>query len=172
MTIETIETWLKVVALIAAASFFTWKVWTGWLIINLQVSLDVKRQNYDEKNDLLAIQLNLKKGSTDTLWIKDASIRVTTDGPSNQQKIIPISELTEFAVTDGKIDWNAPNRNGKKITLSPDESTQFATTTVVPRGTVARVEAAIFGNRTFWNEGFQWRASSVSLPVAKEGTPK
>lgn len=62
MSIEKIELWLKVAGILAAALFFLWKLFTGWLIINLQVSLDLKRQRYDERNDILAIHLNLKKG--------------------------------------------------------------------------------------------------------------
>lgn len=71
-----------------------------------------------------------------------------------------------------KLNWEASSTDGKKITLSPDESVQFARTTLVPRDRPALVEAAVFGDRTFWSKGFQWRASGVSLPVTKEDSSK
>ncbi len=172
MCIAKIETWLKVLGIAAAAGFFLWKLFTGWLIINLQVSLDLQRQRYDEKNDILAIQVNLKKGATDTLWIQDVSVRVTPHGTASLPTVIEFSELTQLAVGDKKLNWAASHPEGKKITLSPDESVQLARTALVPKGTSALVEAAVFGDRTFWSQGFQWRASAVSLPVSIDGASK
>lgn len=168
MSIEKIEPWLKVAGILAAALFFLWKLFTGWLIINLQVSLDLKRQRYDERNDILAIQLNLKKGATDTLWIQDISLRVAPEDSTFKPIIIEFPELTQLAVAENKLIWDALSPKAKKLTLSPDESLQFGRAVPVPRDMPALVEVAVFGNRTFWSTGFQWRASGVSLPIPQE----
>jgi hypothetical protein len=134
--------------------------------------MDLKRQPYNDENDLLAIQLNLKKGSTDTLWIQDISLRVVPDGLAEKQIFIGFPEINQLAVENKKLDWKASNNDQNKITLSPDESVQFGKATMVPRDRPVQVEAAVFGDRTFWSKGFQWRASGISLPVPKETLPK
>lgn len=172
MCIAKIETWLKVLGIAAAAGFFLWKLFTGWLIINLQVSLDLQLR-VTKKNHILAIQVNLKKGATDTLWIRDVSVRVTPHGTASLPTVIEFSELTQLAVGDKKLNWAASHPEGKKITLSPDESVQFCG---YPRWSQkVRLHLwtpLVFGDRTFWSQGFQWRASAVSLPVSIDGASK
>ena len=163
----TISDSVTVGGALTAAVFFLWKLFTGWLIINLQVSIDLKRQSYDGENDILAVQINLKKGSTDTLWIRDISLRVTPQWPADKPTVITFAELTQLAIVNKKLDWEAACPEAKNITLSPDESVQFARAILVPRNRPALVEAAVFGDRTFWSKGFQWRASAVALPIVQ-----
>lgn len=165
MLIDKLETSLKIASIAAAAVFFLWKILTGWLIINLQVSLDLKRQAFDAKNDILAMQLNLQKGAIDTLWLQDITLRVTAESLPGKSAVIEFPEIHQLAVANGKLNWSSQNQEDKKITLSPDESMQLAKFISIPKGEVALVEAAVFGDRTFWSQGFQWRTSAISLPV-------
>ena len=182
MDIEKIKNWLESMALLAAAVFFAWKLFTGWLIVNLGVQISTKRETLDNARDYLAVTVQLKKGSIDTLWLKDISIRVAAqslDGSGPQQaaapeasaqevgQIVHFAELQQLAVDDnGKIDWSRVDPTGHRLTLSPDESFQLARAFSVPSRVPILVEAAIYGNRTFWLRGFEWRASAIVLPVA------
>lgn len=38
----------------ATGVFFLWKLWTGWLVINLRVELKTARMSRRDKSDLLA----------------------------------------------------------------------------------------------------------------------
>ena len=179
-TLSSIETALKISAIIAAACFFGWKLFTGWLIINLRVAISTDRAPADsplptgEEADYLAVTINLEKRSTDTLWLRDISFRVTTQWPHSVApaadgagtQIQRLGEVFELAVINERVDWNTTNVEGKRLTLSPEEALQFARVFLIPRSQPAFVEAAVHGNRTFWT-GFQWRASAVSLPRTK-----
>ena len=73
-----LESILKIIALVGAALFFLWKAFTGWLIVNLEITIDIIRQTkvYEPGMDFLNITLNLQKGSTDALWLKNIAVRL------------------------------------------------------------------------------------------------
>ena len=69
--LKNTETVLTIIALTSAAGFFIWKLIAGWLILNLEVFIELQRQRKSDDNDFLAIKLKLQKGNTDALWLED-----------------------------------------------------------------------------------------------------
>jgi hypothetical protein len=68
---------LKVIAFGAGFIFFAYKLLTGWLFINLNVSLAFKREPADTENDHLALEITLAKGNIDSLWLSSIQCRIS-----------------------------------------------------------------------------------------------
>jgi hypothetical protein len=162
-----------IAGVIAAGLYFTWKVLTGWLIINLHLELEVVRVSRGDEKDLLAATIILDKGAIDTLRLTGVMARAipVASGPTN-------AEIVQFMWagldphlyyrTRGGTEWRIPEKKDiRKLTLSPGDRTQFATAHEVLAGQTYVVEAIVLGHRWFlYKRGLQWRASSISPPVA------
>lgn len=168
MNLKDFQALFTGLAIIATAGFFGWKIIAGWLIVNLEIAIETSRQFKDETNDWLGINLLLKKGNTDALWLKDIAVKIYAyDGkPVNQ--IIRFEEFHSLTISDKKIDWDTPSKDKRNYTIAPGEIFRFGKIEAVPSGIPLIIEAAVFGKRAFWPKGFQWRASCTSLPVKKE----
>lgn len=161
-----VQMWLAIAGFAAAGSFFVWKLFTGWLFINLKVAIKLDRVRKDDANDHLGITLSLDKGSIDSVWLKHVSARVTWDGNREPEPIDMSAETQRLHVHAKKAVWDQLELAGRSIALSPGEATTIARYAEVPAAKPVKVEVLIFGDRTFWRErGFQWRASAVSLPL-------
>ncbi len=161
---DSLEVFITKAAVIAGAGFFLWKVIAGWLVVNLEVSIETERQAETDKEDLLAFKLIFKKGNTDTLQIKDIQARVRLENESNIIKVFTFSEIHKLSANNNKVDWSNLNSDRKNISLSPGESVHLGRFVRVPVGVPVIVEAVLHGTRTLWGRGFQWRASCASLP--------
>ncbi|HTE26966.1 hypothetical protein [Flavitalea sp.] len=172
-TLDYLETALKIVALVSAAGFFGWKIIAGWLIVNLEISIETTRQAIDDTNDLLAIKLLLKKGNTDALWLKDIAIKVQdTEGNMEVKHIIRFDEYKSLSINKAsQIVWGS-NIKSRKFTIAPGEVFHFAKIEKVSFDKPLIIEAAVFGKRAFWWKGFQWRASVASLLIEKRSVPE
>lgn len=168
---ENIKNIAETIAIFAAAGYFLYKALTGWLVANLEISIETDRHSTDKK-DLLAFKINLKKGSIDTLQIKDIKARIYTINMVTQQieEIIQefdFSEIERLKVDNkGKILWGSTIK--KNVSLSPNESFHLGRYCEVTKGQPVIVEAVLFGDRTFWKKGFQWKATVVSMPPKKD----
>lgn len=172
--LNNIEQLFKVLALFAAFCFFMYKLITGWLIINLKIKLDSLRTALNESMDYLVIGVNIEKGNTDSVWLKDIQLKVRTldqDGNEITAKIVrPIGfHRSIVEISEKEITWT----NGVELRLlniSPSETTSFSAFTQVQKGYVVSVEALILGTRPFYglersNPVFiQWKASTIILP--------
>ena len=172
ITATEVETFLKIAALLSAGIFFLWKAFTGWLIINLKLSLKLERAAMDTTKDHLAITILLEKGTTDSVWLQDVTARVVSSAANEPTTQLSFSEeLRWLFVAKNKADrstrvvWGQYVTPKRDIALSPSESMTLARMTQVPSGEPVFVEVAVYGRRNFWPRGFQWRASSVALPL-------
>jgi len=163
--LQYVEGVLKILALGAGGAFFLWKLFTGWLIVNLDLSIITEREAKDESSDYLSVTLNLKKGATDSVWIKDISALVSPIVGAPKEIIHFSDELSRLQDDNGIINWQCRDEPGRKWTLSSGENLQLSCVVVVPVGIPVSVSAAVLGTRLFWPPGFQWRASVVSLPL-------
>ncbi len=162
-----LQTLLTIIATASAAGFFIWKIFAGWLVVNLEISIETERQTQSDTEDLLGFKIQLKKGSTDTLKIKDIRARVCEqiDGDALHELTFP--EIEKLNTNEMHIiSWKKPFA-GRKITLSPGESFHLGRFVRIPVGIPVIIEAAVHGTRTAWGFGFQWRASIASLPVKR-----
>lgn len=156
--------------IIATAGFFGWKIFAGWLIINLEIDIECQRQtkNEIEGKDWLSILLVLKKGATDGLWLKDIAVRMYDSNKQLIEEIKDIQEYNDIAINHDKLDWNNPPKKKRKYTIAPNEVFRYGIIREVEAGSPVIIEAAVYGKRPFWRKGFQWRASVISLPVANK----
>lgn len=163
-----IETYLKIAALVSGGLFFGWKVWTGWLVINLSVGIETQRVHLANGQDAVSIKVNLDKGPTDTLYIQDLSVRVTETLGNGQNKvqILDFPELKRLNKNNDKLVWKT-NSSNKQITLSPSEKAHFSNVVEVGYNNYCLIEVAVLGIREARGD-FQWRTSAVSLPLSIE----
>ncbi|WP_428659538.1 hypothetical protein [Runella sp.] len=165
--LENIKTALEILALVLGAFFFLWKLSTGWLIINLKLSIATTRKKKQEDSglDYLGVEIVLEKGDIDTLYLNDISMKVVYD-----DKIIFLDfpELRKCKVITGiqKIDWNSDNLKEELITLSPNEKIQLGKFIEVPSNTPIFIEVAVLGYRRFW-KNFHWKSSTISIGEGK-----
>jgi hypothetical protein len=173
--VEKFETFAKLFAEIAAGLFFLWKLLTGWLIINLSVSVEASRQrdsnvqpSSSEIRDFLNIKLKLSKGNTDTLMLREVELRLwecENGKPSSLLSTIPIGEIEKLPLPGAGRQQTGNHGNAQKLTLSPGESVEYGRTAIVPADRIILVEAIVTGYRTFWQPGFEWRCSTSSSPM-------
>ncbi|MEO6734428.1 MAG: hypothetical protein ABIN01_24620 [Ferruginibacter sp.] len=168
MSTEDFKTLFTIIASASAALFFIWKIVAGWLVVNVQISIEVERQSDTKENDLLSFKLIFIKGNTDTLQIKDVKARVRKENESDIIKGFIFPEIHKLSFDGILINFDSPNADGKNISLSPGESFHVGRFVTIPAGECVIVEAALHGSRTMWGKGFQWRASIASLPVTKK----
>lgn len=159
---EKVETWLKILALILAAVFFAWKICVGWFAANLDLSISSERVARDEENDFLAITVTLDKGTTDSVKLKDVSLRLTVEGKNEHIERIGFERLP----TEGdRLRWptDGTSPTDPLYLLAQGESLQLAKAYEVPSQIPATVEVAVLAKRAFY-KSFQWRAFHISLP--------
>lgn len=157
---------LTIIAALSASVFFIWQIIAGWLVVNVEISIETERKAKNDTQDWLAFKLVFKKGKTDTLQIADIKARVKLpDGEVLQDGYFTFEEIHKLSAPENIIDWSQRNTDGKNISLSPDESFHLGRFLSVPVGSPVAVEMVLHGYRTLWGRGFQWRASVVSLPL-------
>jgi hypothetical protein len=160
-----IETWLKITALLLAALFFTWKICVGWFAANLNLSIASERVAKDEASDFLAISVTLDKGTTDSVYLKDISLRLAVKGQTERSERIRGFERlpTEGDRLLWPTDGDASKESLPEYLLAQGESLQLAKVYEVPSDLPATVEVAVLAKRAFYRP-FQWRAVHISLP--------
>jgi hypothetical protein len=174
-----IEDKLKVIAFGSGFLFFAYKLLTGWLFINLNVSLESEREPADNENDHLALKITLAKGSIDSLWVTSIECRISDCHEKNGTVILDNFKIIEAFGTkkrDPVAEGQSKKMNYWKgddiplYVLSPNETAVFSCYTTVPKKSVAAVEIAAIGTRPFYGieklEGkrIQWRSSFIILP--------
>lgn len=177
--LEKLETLFKIVALFAAFYFFSYKLITGWLIINLSIKLETERQHKDETTDHLIIHVFLSKGHTDSVWMSDLMVQVSEyEQLFNERNGAGASTLTGRtlvnAVGTDRIallgDELVPEDSSRSLNISPGEETRFSAYAQVQRSSIVALEVVVFGKRPFYNiqnftnDPIQWKASLVVLP--------
>ena len=171
---------IKILTFAAALIFFAYKLFVGWLFINLNVKIEPERMSMDANMDHLSLKLTLEKGSIDSLWLEDVQFRYSemmeTDKgfmPVPLGKIKPIGMHKTSYPLAGKIDistlWEGEKSN--YYVLSPKEEATFSTYTTVEKGKIILVEVIVIGTRPFYSIEYkshrpiQWRSSLIVLPV-------
>ena len=170
-TVEQLSDFLQTLGLLAASLFFTYKLFTGWLIINMSISIQTTRQKVSAGDDLLVVTVNLNKGSTDTLWLTAVECQVLPIGKPHPRGSMPkrkslLGKRPRYQTTQSTVHWHRP-RSNRGLTLSPGEQTSFAGMFTVVPTYAYQVEVVVLGTRPLWWPGSvgQWRAVAVALPV-------
>src|SRR5271157_2835241 len=82
---ENIKAIAESVAVTCTGLFFAWKLYSGYQVVNLSLSVECKRTRRDSKTDYLVTNAILNKGERGSVEIHDAKARFTV---SHQDPII------------------------------------------------------------------------------------
>lgn len=158
-------------ALALAGLYFVYRTLSGYLIVNMSISIDCKRQRMPGgTGDWLVIEVRLKKGELGTVSLHDAQVQVRAADKVMRAPLTGFdrrSYRTESIGDESRrvIDWDNRSRTSPFINLSPNEEASFGCMTEVAIDQSCVVEAAVLGKRKFsWCTG-QWRVSRVVPPL-------
>lgn len=164
--LKNLQALCTIIALIAGAGFFGWKLVAGWLIANLDISIEATRQAKNKSEDWLAIKLLLKKGNVDAIHLNHVFLRICDTKSKQLGEWITFSDFSKIQTTDKEYGWIIETTKPRKYAIAPGETFQFGKIVTVPFEEALILEAAVFGKRFLWlNGGPQWRTSLPSLPI-------
>lgn len=142
-------------AWMAAAGFLAWKVWTGYMLINLSIELTTSRfPSPEEGKDYLLLRLALTKGDRAKLSLRKVVFRIK---PTKGQSIEVSLGHKELSV----------GSNGRALRLTPGEATHFERWSIISAREPYLVIAELQGKAAIHGP---WRATSVTLPNKYEHT--
>lgn len=173
----------KVLALLGALLFFSYKAFAGYHVTNMCLRLALTRQpSVDAEQDDVAISVMLTKGDRGSVAIHDAQALLV--GPNNLNlgpfQLHSIDRWTFRTTTVGtvqvkKIICGHAAKQIPYLNLTPGDEMTLSSYCQVPSTDPWRVEVVVIGRRhgprfRFLSEQgvAQWRGSSVTLPL----TPK
>jgi hypothetical protein len=159
----------EILALLAAGCFFTYKAITGYLRVNLSLTVGEKREALDEARDYLVIRVHLKKGSNGSLSIHDLRALVTYQGRT-QDIVFPGTKRSSYRTEPNgirrTIDWSKLSESSPLLKLVPDEEIDLCAVCEVPKNALCEIDVGLLGKRIAGSAYGQWKTSCVSLPLA------
>lgn len=179
-TEHIIEKIAKFVAAVVVFNFFMYKLLTGWLFINLSIKAEAERQKgIDGEDDHLKIKITLVKGVTDSVWLEDIQIRLSSVSQYAAQtafenKIIRPINFKKLHLNYDQRNGDCDAWNGSQdylYVISSNAETFFSVYDTVPTEIPLSVEIVVLGSRPFYSIGrtkrdkIQWRASLIVLPA-------
>ena len=145
----------QVLAVIGAATYFGWKIISGYAAVNLTVSVTSRRYKKDEDTDLLVMTVTFAKGDREAVVLKEVKLLLTKIGMDIPTKHI---EITDPEITD----------EGRMIRITPGETATFEHVEEVPSEAVIKLIATVSGSVGFLTESVSptafWRGSAISVP--------
>jgi hypothetical protein len=190
----SIDKWLdvalKMAALVAAGGYFLYRVWAGYMTVNLAVNLSVERakKGSGQEQHFVVANVLLKKGNEGKLLLCDAKVRLRLlPDLAVSQHPVPLSlgdDVSQRYVANSGADYVVQQLNGiRRLTrmgngvyftkvadsdllkLAPGDEMHFACVFEVPSSRACVVDVVILGSKTFGHRRGQWRASKVSLRI-------
>jgi hypothetical protein len=142
----------EAVALLCAGAFFGYKAYTGYLRVNLSLSIQCQRHaSATAGEDYLAVSVRLAKGANGSLTLHDVKARIAHHQEvqflsfTGVTRSECVSELQPYARK--VVDWS------------------LSAFCKIPAGLACVVEVVVLGQRTNRRAMGQWKASCVSLPI-------
>lgn len=173
---ETWKVWAEFLAYGAAAGYFGFKLWSGYFISDLSLSVTCKRQRNPAKQslDVLSATVTMKAGGNGTIKILDCKGRVAGRECAPEPRSFGDFWRLDSAVEDGReaiLSFDHRDHEAPLLNLAPGDSTQMALIFDVPKDSPCIVEVAILGIRFRSHHSkrpqtMQWRASEASLPLS------
>lgn len=162
--------WSEAFAWICAGGFFLYKMLSGYLISNLTLSLACDRKTADVGADFLVVRATLKKGDRGAVALHDVIAEVSPAAPGEDQaKPLAATRRLSSAPSDMKGILkivNSPSGKTPLLNLPPGEETTFSEYFKIPSAKPCVVSVTVLGGwRRDLNTRYQWRASTVALPL-------
>ena len=161
--IETTKNRFEVIALILVAAFFMYKMFDGWLVVNMEVIPSLDRVTGVSK-DYLSVNVILKK--KDRAAIKINHIKMIVVDFNSGQRIggvhlfDGVNKLIKKA--SGHI-WEEDK--AAMIRMAPNSQMEFSKYISIPKDIPVKVDISVMATRNFWFRMGQWRVSKISLPL-------
>jgi hypothetical protein len=176
MTPEDVKAIAETVALGCAAVFFIYKFVSGYLYVDMSLSIALDRSRKDVSTDWIVVTATIKKGSRGSVRIHDAQARVSYDGRTQLMQFVGFHRLSYATEMLGKmerkrVDWTRLSKSAPLLRLPPNEETEFSCYAEIPGDAICTVEATILGRERSWFGIGQWRASRVSVPKPQPPPP-
>jgi hypothetical protein len=156
-----------------AAFVILLKFFDGWGSTNMSMSLKTERQPYDDRQEILSVDIALERGDYGGIQLYGGEVRaldVKTGEPV--APAVPISGTDRIDYHgQGPTKWSEVSHDFK-YRITPNEKMQLGAAILVPKGRPYLVQAVIHGYPDLWlpGRGFsQWRASTVSLLAEDKG---
>jgi hypothetical protein len=170
---ETFKNWSEAFAWLCAGGFFLYKAFSGYLISNLSLSLTCNRQRSNAEShatDYLVVTANLKKGDRGAVTLHDvrATVSPTIQGEPDSKVLAGIRRLTSNKTNSDVFQLGAVEATKTPLlNLPPGEETMFSGCFIVPSADPCSIEVTVLGGWRWHSRGtrYQWRASTVSLPI-------
>ena len=160
----------EAVALLCAGAFFGYKAYTGYLRVNLSLSIQCQRHaSATAGEDYLAVSVRLAKGANGSLTLHDVKARIAHHQEvqflsfTGVTRSECVSELQPYARK--VVDWSRLSEQSPLLKVVPGEETQLSAFCKIPAGWACVVEVVVLGQRTNRRAMGQWKASCVSLPI-------
>jgi hypothetical protein len=168
ITLADIKTVAEIIAFVSGAWFFFWKLRSGYLIVNLRVSIGSERSYASAETDHLAVSAKLTKGAIGTLILHDARVRVSYPGGWIVRELVGYERLTfrddPHERTRSRVVFGHRSLAAPYLFLTPDEEVTFSALAEVPASLPCVIELAVSGRRRYRDRVGQWRSSIISLP--------
>jgi hypothetical protein len=168
MLLEHAKDIVETIALACGGIYFGYKAYTGYLRVNLSLSVQCYRQAASATHDVLVVCARLTKGANGSLTLHDVQARVSHDASSELIAFRGIERSTYEGRTEPferkAIVWTRVSTTSPALKLVPGEATEFAAYCSVPTDSVCLVEVAVLGQQTNRSPYGQWKSSCVSLP--------
>jgi hypothetical protein len=166
---ETLKNSTEAFAWACAGGFFLYKTVSGYLISNLSLSVTCQRQRANSGKDYLVVTASLKKGDRGAISLHEVIASVLCAGGKHETKPLSATRrLTSIKVGSDEVFRlkDSPARDVPLLNLPPGDETMFSAWFEVPSDDPATAEVTILaGWHWHGNTRYQWRASTVSLPM-------
>jgi len=164
INIETVKNLVEIVALFAAAAYFSFRLVSGWIDVSL--SLDVAteriRDPTDKSIDILAVNVRIKNGDNGSVRIADA---VVSFSYGNDSVTKTLQGIVRYDFADGKLIPGKASPTTPRAGLGPGMQIVFSTYTRVPTGAVCSVDVTVLGKRYNNPNYSESRSAVISLPL-------
>jgi hypothetical protein len=123
-------------------------------------------------NDYIIATIGIEKGATGALTLAGLEARFKWGEGDDQVKPVVVevfrlhvtTSASAAAASKTQLRWE-PDPERPELYLSPGEKTEFSCYSVVPKGSICKVEVVAFGRRKRSTFLAQWRASAVVPPL-------
>ena len=170
MTVLDIQPYVQLFAYLAAGIFFAYKLFAGYFMTNLSITLTTARQHSTREQDHLVVSVELAKGDRGTVQLHDCQVKISWNdkavirpliGADRRSKNIEHFDRSKRSV----VNWDARSVTQPFLHLTAGETANFATYSAVPANAICEVEVAILAMKRTGVRVCQWRASAISLPL-------
>jgi hypothetical protein len=161
--LEKAERVSKILAFGSVTAFAMYKLFSGFHLMNLSVTLESERVRQAQGSDYLAFSVKLSKGDRGTLILQEVYARISYDGEEfSATPVYSTERLNTGKLRQGT--WEQSLRR-PYLYLTPGEEITLGGWAQISEGRPCILEVVVAGKTPiYWRSG-QWRSAKVCLPI-------